>query len=113
MHISTGFYSADLFYGWDSSDIELYDEAESADLYAALCKAAIKEDYPKARVEVLYQSGATGSLPYNLQTQIDNISVTGADSDQIIAIAAVDDIVGKVYADYNWCVKKAEASGLH
>ena len=106
MHITTGFYSADLFSGWEEDDIKIYDEAASAEKYADLCEAAIREDYPEATIEVPYQSGATGELSYNLQTRVDNVSAAGANDNRMADIAAVDDIVSKVYADYEWCVKR-------
>lgn len=105
MHITTGFYSADLFHGWEDSDIELYDEADSAEKYASLIEAAIKADYPEAEIEVLYQSGATGELPHALQTRVNDIDVAGSGNEALDA-ERIDDIVGKIYAEYEWCVKK-------
>lgn len=105
MKITTGFYTADLFDGWASYAIEFYDEANSAEKYANLCKAAIKKDYPEAQVEVLYQSGATGDLPYDLKTRVNGIDVAGS-GDAALDAERVDDIVSNVYAQYEWCVKK-------
>lgn len=106
MHITTGFYTADLFHGWESSDIELYNEADSAERYADLVKAAIQREYPEANVEVRYQFGATGCLPSNLQTRVNDVDVAGSGEDALDA-ERVDDIGGRVYAEFEWCVKKA------
>ncbi|HUW09175.1 MAG TPA: hypothetical protein VM537_05560 [Anaerolineae bacterium] len=87
-----GFHAADLL---DDDDAQLYDESASAARYAELVKEALSALYPAADVSVLYDTAASGVLPYHLQAAVN-------DWQDHPEIPWIEDAAGKVYESFDW-----------
>jgi hypothetical protein len=94
-----GFHAADLLIGDD--EMEMYDERLSAAKYADLVETKFREAYPEADIEVVYDFGAGGVLPYPLRAAVN-------DEIDHREIGTVQHIAGQVYEDFAWCVEKGE-----
>ena len=93
-----GFHAADLFSGWQDEDPAVYDERLSAAKYADLIETKLRESYPGAEVEVVYDFGASGIVQRPMQTAYN-------DETDHAEVGTIEHIAGQVYEDYEWCVK--------
>jgi hypothetical protein len=94
LHIQTGFHGADLFNGWDESDMEGVNARESADKYGSLLHLRIKAEFPDAVIVVNWDHDASGALAYNQKTRVED-----EDHDRSIDEAIVDQIAADLYED--------------
>jgi len=92
-----GFHAADLSNNWDSADLETYDEQASAARYAEQVETRLREFYPGAEVEVVYDFGAGGVEGFGLHTEINGYY----DED---GVATVEQLAGEVYQEFAWIV---------
>jgi len=86
--------SADLL----SGEEDYYDEAASAEKYGWLCDEALRE-YGVDEVVWDIKPGIAGPPPWSLRTKVD-----GNCDDPRVTI--VNEIMGRVYADFKWMVEK-------
>jgi hypothetical protein len=98
MRIETGFHGLDLL-GEEPEDVDV---AASAAGYAELLEAAIRQEFPEAEVVVRYDLDATGVLPYNLKTRIDDVDESSADQ---FVVSAIQQIHADVYEEWDWVVE--------
>lgn len=102
MLIETGFHGADLFIG---DGFENVDQVASAELYAKLLEKALQDAFPGVEVVVSYDMDASGVLPYNLCTRIDDMYDDLADPFDTSLIAQCH---ADVYETFDWVVEKAD-----
>ena len=102
MKIEYGFHGADLF---PEDDFD-YNVPKSAALYADLVQQALKREYPDAEIVVTYDLDATGVLPYNLRTFVDDETAEYATGETLEDIERVDKLASDVYYDFEWVVKE-------
>lgn len=95
--IRYGFHGADLFDGWDDED--QYDTSASAQKYADLIETKLQQEYSNAEIEILFDLDAGGVLPLPMQA-----AVNGFTSHEDVPF--VEDIVSKIYHDFEWTVEK-------
>ena len=99
--IRYGFHGSDLFEGWVEEDPEVYDHTESAREYADQVEARLKQAYPDADVEVVYDMGIGGVLPHPMKPAIDGMT-------DAVEVGFIEWVASQVYQAFSWLVKASD-----
>ncbi len=95
LSVRYGFHGADLFAGWDDEGV--YNVPESAQRYADLVEAVLREQFIDAEIEVVFDLDAGGCLPLPMMAAV-NGQTDHAD------VGIIDYVAGLVYEEYEWAV---------
>lgn len=81
-------------------------ETESIDKYARLCEKAIRDKYPNADVEVIWDGMAEGVLPSSIETLV-YVADGFEDREDDTEAAIVDELCQRVYHQFDWLVSES------
>ena len=106
--ITYGFHATNLFGGWPDKTLPLYNQTESAKLYAQQVRARMQAEYPDAEITVPYDTD-TGALPSPLRCRYNDITAAEATRDEMLHIEFVEQVAQSVYHEYQWIVPTEQA----